>query len=307
MLSAGTLNTPSILMHSGIGPASQLQQYSIPVVHTLSAVGQNLHDHPNTLVMHTRDANSIDHAEFYGDKQAMDDALEQWKGDRTGPWTKFGCQLVMGMYKLDRLLASKEFRELPADRQSYLLNDTVPHYETVTGAPVHLVVPDFPQDNLNYAAFLLFINPQGLGEATLQSSDPNVPLRFDPKFLSHPFDRRLAIESLRDLLRVIKHDEYAKNTLSDIIVPKSDSDEDLLEFWKGTVGSTWHMTGTAKMGKSEDDNAAVDNNFKIFGIDNLRVADLSVVPVLPTCHTQAMAYVTGATCADKLIEHYNLE
>ena len=69
------------------------------------------------------------------------------------------------------------------------------------------------------------------------------------------------------------------------------------------------MTGTVKMGKSEaeDIEACVDNNFRVFGIDNLRVADMSVVPVLTNNHTQTTAYLTGATLGDKLVVEYRLE
>lgn len=133
-----------------------------------------------------------------------------------------------------------------------------------------------------------------------------MPLRFDPKFLSHPFDRRAAIESLRDAFRIAKHGAYTKDNVGELAAPKSDSDEDLLEYWRQNLSSSWHMTGTVKMGKPGDPDAAVDSNFRVMGIDGLRVADMSVVPVLPSCHTQAVAYVIGATCAEKLIKEYNL-
>ena len=88
--------------------------------------------------------------------------------------------------------------------------------------------------------------------------------------------------------------------------PKGDSDEDLLAYWEQTLSSSWHMTGTVKMGKPGDSDAAVDSDFRVMGIENLRVADMSVVPVLANCHVQAVAYVTGATCAEKLIAEYDL-
>lgn len=66
------------------------------------------------------------------------------------------------------------------------------------------------------------------------------------------------------------------------------------------------MTGTVKMGMKDDVNAVVDPDFKVIGIENLRVADMSVVPVLVNAHVQAVAYVTGAICAEKLAREYNL-
>jgi choline dehydrogenase-like flavoprotein len=127
-----------------------------------------------------------------------------------------------------------------------------------------------------------------------------------PKFLEHQFDRRAAIEGLREGLRIAKHEAYAKDTLGELAAPKSDSDEDLLDYWRRNISSTWHMLGTVKMGKTGDSDAAVDSDFKLKGFEGVRVADLSVCPVLPNCHPQAVAYVTGATCAEKLIKEYDL-
>lgn len=294
-------------MHSGIGPTEQLENHNIPVVHSVPAIGHGLRDHPFVPMVYTRAETSTDRRAFYGDQKAMDDALEQWKRDGTGPWSKFACEMGIGWAKLDRLTASKEFQELPADEQKYLSTETVPHYELLTHFPIHWFIPDFPSDALNYSCLLAFLyNGQSKGQVTLQSSDPNRPLRFDPKFLTHPFDCRAAIETLREALRIANHDGYAKDNLGELSVPKSDSDEDLLEYWRQNLSSAWHMTGTVKMGKPGDPDVAVDNDFRLMGIDGLRVADMSVVPVLASCHVQAVAYVTGATCAEKMVNEYNL-
>jgi choline dehydrogenase-like flavoprotein len=66
------------------------------------------------------------------------------------------------------------------------------------------------------------------------------------------------------------------------------------------------MTGTVKMGKAGEKDACVDSDFKVVGIENLRVADMSVVPVLTNNHTQATAYIAGASLADKLVAEYGL-
>lgn len=104
-----------------------------------------------------------------------------------------------------------------------------------------------------------------------------LPLNFDPKFLDHPFDRRIATK-ISELLDIANHPAYAKDTPATIAGPKSNSDEDLLEYWKEHLFSVWHMTGTVKMGNPGDPNAAVNHQFRVLGIDGLRVADMSVVP-----------------------------
>jgi choline dehydrogenase-like flavoprotein len=295
-------------MHSGIGPASQLEKFKIPVVHDVPAIGQGLRDRGLTLLVHSRTENSTDRKGFYGSQTAMDQALEQWKRDKTGGWTEFGCEMDIGWYKLPEIESLKEFKDLPKDTQKYLLKETVPHYEMASHFPVHWFIPGFPPEALGYSCLLgFFTQPQSRGEVTLQSTDPNVPLLFDPKFLSHPFDRAIAAPIIRQMFKIINHPDFAKDTLGPIAVPASDSDEDLLEYWRQTLLSSWHMSGTIKMGKPRDPDAAVNSDFQLMGIENLRVADMSVSPVLPSAHIQAAAYMTGLTCAEKLIKEYRLD
>ncbi|KAL7628389.1 hypothetical protein AAE478_002591 [Parahypoxylon ruwenzoriense] len=307
ILCAGSLDTPKILMHSGIGPADQLNKYQIPVVHDLAPIGKGLRDHMFCPLVHTRTETSTTRASFYGDEKAMEDALEQWKKDGTGPWAKYACETGIGWFKLDNLASYKEFQELPANEQKYLLQETIPHFEVFTHFPVHWIIPGFPKEALNYSCILVFYyNAQSRGEVTLQSSDPSVPLKFDPKFLGTPFDRKVAIEALRKALSFTKHEAYAKDSIAQLAGPKSESDEDLLDYWVKNIGSSWHMTGTAKMGKPGDADAAVDSSFRVKGIEGLRIGDMSVVPVLASCHVQAVAYVTGVACAERLAQEYGL-
>ncbi|KAJ2971052.1 hypothetical protein NQ176_g7880 [Zarea fungicola] len=291
ILSAGALNTPRILMHSGLGPRQQLEKFGISVIEEIPAVGQGLRDRPFCALAFKRKDGDTDRPSFYGDKQAMDAALEQRHG----------------LVQARELVASEEFKALAADVQAYLNKETVPHCEILTHLPIHWLAPNFPQDSLNYSAFAVFLyNAQVRGEATLQSADPDAALKFDPKFLSSVFDRRVAIEALREALRFTKYQGFAKDTIAPIAAPADESDEGLLDYWRQTMSSSWHMSGTAKMGKADDTEAVVNSRFKVVGVQNLRVADMSAVPILASCHVQAVAYVTGMTCADMIIEEYGL-
>ncbi|KAK9770520.1 hypothetical protein SCAR479_12791 [Seiridium cardinale] len=309
VLSAGSLDTPKILMHSGLGPADQLRKFNIPVKQNIPALGQGLRDHMFSPLVFTRKAGSTSRSAFYGDEKIMQAALEQWKKDGTGPWAKYACETGIGYFKLDTITSSPEFEALPAEEKRYLQSATVPHMEVITHFPMHWFIPNFQKQDLDYSCLLAFLyNAQSRGEVTLQSSDPDVPLLFDPKFLAHPYDRRAAIESLRAILKVANSEAYSKDSIAQLVGPASDSDEDLLEYWKQTISSSWHMTGTLKMGQEgdKDKDAVVDPDFKLFGVQGLRVADMSVVPVLVSAHIQATAYVTGMTCAEKLVAEYSL-
>jgi choline dehydrogenase-like flavoprotein len=157
-------------MHSGIGPADQLESYKIPVVHAVPSIGRGLRDHCFVPIVYKRVDGATDRPSFYGDQKAMDDALEQWKNDGTGPWAKFACQLGVGWFKLDNLVSSKEFQELPDDERHYLLHETVPHYEILTHFPIHWFIPQFPESALDYSCLLVFLyNAQTRGDVVLQS------------------------------------------------------------------------------------------------------------------------------------------
>jgi choline dehydrogenase-like flavoprotein len=211
----------------------------------------------------------------------------------------------VGWFKSDKITSSAEFKALPSSVQDFLNRETIPHYEIIN-FPVHNVFPEIFQDYSYVCLAVMLMNEQSVGEVRLQSSNPDDPLLFDPKFLDHPFDRRACIDIYRHLMEVMKHPSFAKDTLSTTLGASSESDEDILEFWRNHLSSTWHMTGTAKMGEFGASDAVVDNHFRVIGVENLRVADMSVVPVLTNNHTQATAYVTGATAADVLIREYSL-
>lgn len=307
ILSAGTLDTPKILMHSGIGPAHELQKFQIRPTHDLPAVGQGLHDHFCAPLVLLRNPGTNDRNAFFGDQAAMDAALEQWKRDGTGPWAQHFSQAAGAFLKSDRITSLGEFKALPGPVQEFMNRETIPHYEILAPCGFHLMAPGFTTDYSYLCLPGFLMNVQSRGEVRLQSSNPDDPLLFDPKFLSHPFDRRAAVEMFRHVLEVAKHPSLAKDNISTLLGPESESDEDILEFFRNALTPGYHFTGTVKMGKPGEVDAAVDSKFRVFGVGNLRVADMSVVPLLANNHTQTTAYVTGVSCAETLIEEYGLD
>lgn len=213
----------------------------------------------------------------------------------------------MGAFiKSDRITSSGEFKALPADVREFFRRETVPHYELAANFPAHFVFPDIFSNDYSYVSLAVFLmNAQPKGEAQLQSSNADDPLLFDPKFLSHPVDRRACIDMHRHAFEVSRLCQ--RQCIHPARSSIGDSDEDILEFCKNHLSPGYHLTGTAKMGKSVDKDAAVDSKFRVFGTESLRVADMSVVPLLTNNHCQSPAYVTGVTCAEALIKEYGLD
>jgi choline dehydrogenase-like flavoprotein len=314
ILAAGSLSTPKILMHSGIGPTDQLEKFHIPVLHENSSVGQNLVDHFHampTWEIHTSPDTAARDAWYHASAEVKAAAREQWIKDRTGPLTDVCTNCALGMFKSPAVLASKEFADLPEETKQYLLAPTIPSYEIITAGPTVEQLVDPANSPSLVSVFIFALNEQSRGTVTLQSEDPSTPLLFDPKFLSHPYDRRVVIEATREVLKVVASPAFAARVVGPSAMlgaPKSDSEEDILNYWKQTTVSTWHMTGTCKIGKSEkEDNAVVDPKMRVFGVEKLRIADMSVIPFVPNNHTQTTAYLVGLMVGDKLVNEYGLD
>lgn len=140
----------------------------------------------------------------------------------------------------------------------------------------------FDLGNDSYLAIAAIgMNPQSNGSVKLRSADPNDPPLIDLNCLAHPYDRRVMIEGLRLALRFRRTPLLAKFYKGDILAPISDSDEDLWKFIGATAATVWHGNGTVRMGKDGDADTCVDVDFKVRGVGNLRVADLSVCPLTP--------------------------
>lgn len=280
VLSCGAYETPRVLMHSGIGPGPQLQKFKIRVVRANPHVGQHMQDHVASWFEFDRADHTSTRAAYYRSKEAQAAARKQWLKDRTGPLSEFGCSLVMGFLKSKKMFDSGEFNRLADVVKARLRKETVPAYEILSGLAMvdHLMDPTNAVTGGNVGIVLL--NMQSEGSVTLKSADPKVPLVIDSNLLAHPYDRRLAIESTRETLKMTRHPAYAKDTKAVRKAPKSDSEKDILEYWAQTSGSAWHATSTARMAL-EEKAGVVDKDLKVFGIQRLRVADLSVLPFTP--------------------------
>ncbi|OAP55286.1 hypothetical protein AYL99_10259 [Fonsecaea erecta] len=305
ILASGALDSPRILLHSGIGPVEELQRFNIPIVKGNENVGRNLKDHHHIMIPALRADHTSDRTRFYRSKELQAAARAAWAKDGSGPFSEYSCAMGIGYFKAEKLYDSPEFKALPQQQQDFLREPTVPHYEVILNGPwlPNFIDPENAQAGTTI--FLFVLNQQSTGATRLQSADPKQPLVFDPNFFDHPFDKRVAVEATREVLKIMNSPEFQKDTLG-IDGPKSDSEDDILAFWRANSGSTWHMMGTARMGK-EEATAVVDKDFKVFGVEKLRVADMSVIPIVCNNHTQTTAYLAGLTAGDKLAQEYGLD
>ncbi|KAL8739877.1 MAG: hypothetical protein Q9190_007362, partial [Brigantiaea leucoxantha] len=206
----------------------------------------------------------------------LENARMQWARDRQGPLLGMYLPQMIGFLKSDRIFDSEEYRNLDPQVQEYWQAETKPNFEMITPAPVENI--EAPE---TYIGFLVaFMNAQSTGEITLRSADPKDPPLIDPKFLSHALDKRVAIESMREVLEFTDAPYLAEHQ-DQLVGPKGRSDEEILKYIRASSISMWHMCGTVKMGKPDESETCVDKDFKVLGVEGLRVVDMSVAPLIP--------------------------
>jgi choline dehydrogenase-like flavoprotein len=132
ILSGGAINSPQLLMLSGIGPADQLKNHGISVVHDLPFVGKNLQDHCFSTATLLQKEGTNDRMAYETDDSVKAAAKEQFEKDRTGPLSQLYCGNPMGWFKNENVFKSPEFAALPKNTQELLLKPTVPIFEIAT-------------------------------------------------------------------------------------------------------------------------------------------------------------------------------
>ncbi|KAK0642364.1 Dehydrogenase patE [Lasiodiplodia hormozganensis] len=302
VLSAGALDTPKILLLSGVGPSAELSKHSIPQVHELPGVGQNLQDHAFVVLVKEFQSGLNGRPQLFNDAEKLEAARKQFAADQTGPLSVYYNTLLMGWQQAPEVHASAEFEALPDSVKSHLRKPTVPTFEHICLCPA---IHPLADPNGEFLSILsMQMAPQSTGTVTLASADPRAPPRCDPKLFSHPFDRRNMIEAVRRSWRVMEAEPLARHVVADTALPKDKSDDEIWKYIQAYCGTTWHMTGTVKMGKPEDPATCVDSAFKVKGLEGLRVVDNSVPPFVLNCHVVSVAYLVGETAAEKMIAEY---
>ncbi|KAH7400180.1 glucose-methanol-choline oxidoreductase-like protein [Cadophora sp. MPI-SDFR-AT-0126] len=291
ILSAGAINSPKLLLLSGIGPRDLLEDFGIEVVSEVPGVGKNLKDHPMatiTLLFKTTSADLV-------------------PAERaTNPEYDVGTPMPSAYVSPPAILASKEFSNLPTKTQQHLRKVPLAEYGA-NNLPMTIPPDSVPAEAKIITIFTALQNTQSPSSVKLASSDPAEAPKIDLRILEHEYDRRVAIEGMRSLLKFVKSPALGDKVEKMLEGPKSESDEDILEHWRATAIPFFHFGGTCRMGRDGgDEEVVVDHEFKVRGVEGLRVVDLSVVPVLGCGHTSAMAYLLGELASEKIAREYGL-
>ncbi|KAK4894612.1 hypothetical protein LTR27_007254 [Elasticomyces elasticus] len=306
ILAGGAIDTPRLLLLSGVGPAKELEELNITVTKDVPGVGGSLTDHPTAFMTFEMREGFSDRHTFSGNAEAMEAAVKQFATDGTGPLTvHYGtCPVAFG--KIDEVSENSTFASLAEPVQKLLLQPTVPHFEFAMCGP--LLPPGLLASDAegSFTFFVALQNSQARGSIKLLSSDPKEPPLIDPGYLTNEHDTFVLTKATQAALKFMETPTMQKYRKRDVWAPTSSSYDDVKTFLKANVAGLWHPSCSMPMGHQDDQRSAVDAELVVHGFKNLRVADLSVTPFLPSGHPQIVAYIIGAVAVAAMIEKYEL-
>ncbi len=280
VISAGAINSPQLLMLSGIGDSSMLQAYQIPTVKHMPGVGRNLHDHLQIRSVYKCNVPTLNNEissplrkSLIGVKYAL---------FRSGPMTMAASQV--GIFartseQVERPDIQFHFQPLSTDNP---------------GEGVH----DFP----GITSSVTQLRPESRGTIELSSPNPeDYPLIY-PNYLSSNLDQEVVVEAMRVSRKIV----YSK-AMSKFIVEEKlpgmhiQSDEQLLDCARSIGETIYHPVGTCKMGPESDKFSVVDERLRLHGLNGIRVVDASIMPTITSGNTNAPVAAIAEKASDMIL------
>lgn len=272
ILSGGAINSPQLLMVSGIGPAAHLQDNGLAVVHDLPAVGQNLHDHPFASLTFRGPARySINHR-----LRGLGAVMEAGRYALTR-----GGVLALGTTQ-NNLFA----RVAPGADQPDIQISTRPFSFIVQGRTIAIA-----KDPTITAAVCL-LRPESRGWVHLDGPDVTRAPRFRFNYLESPRDQQIFVDGARLAYRIMAGPRMEGFTPT---VPLAERDEDILARLRAMAGAMYHPVGSCRMGPGAD--SVVDPRLRVHGMAGLRVCDASIMPLVVSANTNAASIMIGEKAA----------
>lgn len=301
ILSAGAFQSPQLLMVSGIGPCDELDKFNISCISNLQGVGQNMQDHPIFGIAHSVNVDTSSAGLNNATLSAL--GVQSYINDATGPLSIFGP----GIYGWEKL--PEPYRsQLSNESQHVLDTQFPPDWPEIEWLPVAAYngynlnkQTGDPRDGLNYATMnTALVAPLSRGTLKLQSSSMTVPPLIDPNWLADPTDAELAIQAFKRQREIwdILVDLGVANATEAFPGSNYTTDAQIKEIIAESMTTVYHASATCKMGRSNDTMAVIDNNARVYGVQNLRVVDASSFPFLPPGHPQSLVYAFSEKIAD---------
>jgi 4-pyridoxate dehydrogenase len=281
ILCGGVINTPKLLMLSGIGPKDHLSQHGIPLVVDLPGVGQNFQDHYSFSLAHRRRSGSTFEREMRYDKLACS-MVKAWLFGRG-----FASDVPNGVMAF---VKSPSASRAP-DLQLLFLAAAFPSHPYLR--PLKDPVPDA------FSCRVALLHPESTGAVGLSSASPDSAPVIMPNFLATERDRAVLREGLK-IAREVMGSKELSGHLGVEVSPGPDvtSDADVDAFIARTGVTVHHPVGTCRMGLPSDPLSVVGSDLRVHGVAGLRVVDASVMPDMVGGNTNGIVIMIAERAAD---------
>jgi choline dehydrogenase-like flavoprotein len=277
LLCAGALQSPQLLMLSGIGPAAQLQEHGITPRHELPGVGQNLHDHVDVVLV--LDAPQL--TELFGLSLTgalnMLRGISEWRRQRSG-------MLTTNFAEAGGFIRSQAGEPIPDLQLHFVIAKLVNHGRaTVFGH--------------GYSCHVCLLRPKSRGSVRLASADPLAAPLIDPNFLGERDDVERLVRGFKLMRSILSQPALARFDARELPASaQARSDAEIEQFIRNHADTIYHPAGSCRMGPGPLE--VVDAQLRVHGLQGLRVVDASVMPSLVGGNTNAPVIMMAEKAAD---------
>ncbi|KAF5384221.1 hypothetical protein D9615_003450 [Tricholomella constricta] len=303
ILAAGSVGSPFILLHSGIGDSRDLSRVGIKPIVYLPSVGRNLSDHmvaPNLWTVNTTDTLET----WVRDPVFAANALETWRTTRTGPFVDIPITQVGFVRVKDDGVVFKKYGDPSAGPNSphveLVINNgiagkTIPPAGNFFIIGAIIVTPSARKTPLIFNEHFIHNNISG-GSLVLHSNDPFEHPIINPAYAGSDLDMYILREGIRSAQRLAEAPAIRNYVGPALFSPTTDAELD--EFIRSNGTNLHHPVGTAGMSAKDANYGVVDPDLRVKGVAGLRIIDSSVFPFIPSGHTMAATYILGERGAD---------
>ncbi|GAB3160764.1 GMC family oxidoreductase N-terminal domain-containing protein [Myceligenerans halotolerans] len=261
VLSAGAIDSPKLLMLSGIGPAEHLREVGVEVLVDSPGVGSHTQDHPEGVIS-------------WEAKQPMVTESTQW-------WE-------IGIFT----------RTPEAEARGDAVPDLMMHYGSVP-FDMHTVRHGYPSAENVFCLTPNVTHARSRGTVRLRSRDFRDKPKVDPRYFTDESDLRVMVEGVKLARTIAAQPAMAEWTGRELFPgPDVRTDEEIADYLSRTHNTVYHPTGSVRMGAEDDDSSPLDPRLRVKGVTGLRVADASVMPEITTVNPNITVMMIGERCAD---------